>query len=730
MLTKGSRQKIGMTLTACGIYLSLSNVAIGQELYDLLAPKDRPIQQTAITPVATEAASAYTSQPVNNTVNADLTNSRNQVVEKTPETKSSESSVKQPEEKVKVVSTSSQINESSSKEGQSITESRPPIVVAEPVVINRSQTVNTSMEALPASNSNANSITTSNVIDASETSTVSNQYVTSMSEVTLTDYIDPAGDEFESNLSELVNIDFKRSGDTANVIVKFNNDIPQYSFIEAQGRVNITFEETVLDDNAYVQVDVKQFGTSVEQLETFESNNRSRLEITYDGNVKIAKTEGKNQIRFSLTPLTEKQVEEAQGQIYSGKPISLDFQDVPVRQVLQIIAQVNGFNLVTTDTVNGNVTISLSGVPWDQALDMILRIRGLDKRLEGNILLIAPSEELTARETAALQSKQQVQKLSELKSANLTINYAKANELASILQSSNGGILSDRGTVSVDERTNTLLIRDTQESIDEAQKIIKALDIPVKQVLIESRMVTVRENAGEQLGVRWGFTGNFNDGAVSGGLTAADQANRGQVPSEITDRLNVNLPVASAAGRIGFQIASLVDGNILDLELSALETENQGEIIASPRITVANQQEAYIEQGTEIPFVQATSSGATSVEFKKAVLSLRVTPHITPDNRIILNLVVTQDTRGETVSTSTGPAVAIDTQEISTQVLVENGETIVLGGIFQQISTADQSKVPLFGDLPVVGRLFSTTGSVEEKRELLIFVTPKIITSG
>jgi type IV pilus assembly protein PilQ len=322
-----------------------------------------------------------------------------------------------------------------------------------------------------------------------------------------------------------------------------------------------------------------------------------------------------------------------------------------------------------------------------------------------------------------------VQSLAELSSTNIAVNYARATELATILKSAEGGILSDRGTVTVDERTNTLLIRDTQASIDEARKTIDLLDIPVKQVLIESRMVTVRDNAGEQLGVRWGFTGNTSDGAVSGSIEGADIANSGLVPSDITNRLNVNLPVSSAAGRIGFQISNLLDGNILDLELSALESENKGEIIASPRITVANQQEAYIEQGTEIPFVQSTSSGATSVEFKKAVLSLRVTPQITPDNRIILNLVVTQDTRGDTVSTSTGPAVAIDTQEIKTQVLVQNGETIVLGGIFQQISTSDVSKIPILGDIPYVGSLFRTTTVVEEKRELLIFVTPKIITT-
>jgi type IV pilus assembly protein PilQ len=545
------------------------------------------------------------------------------------------------------------------------------------------------------------------------------------------DLVDPQGQSKLAELSRINGIDFNRNVDTANIVVDIDTSgsgtLPQISLIEAQGKVTLSFAQTHLNDDQYVEIDVSQFGTSVQKIETFQSENESRLEIIYSGSVRVKKTQTDEQVQISLSPMSEDEVAESQGKIYEGKPISLDFQDVPVRQVLQIIAQVNGFNLVTTDTVNGNVTISLSAVPWDQALDMILKIRGLDKRLEGNILLIAPSEELSARETQVLQSKQNVQSLAELKPANIVVNYAKAIELAEILKSPDGGILSPRGSVSVDERTNTLLIRDTQESIDEARATIQALDIPVRQVLIESRMVTVRESAGEQLGVRWGFTGNSQDGSTSGSLLGADTANRGRVPEEITDRLNVNLPVASAAGRIGFQIASLIDGNILDLELSAMESENQGEIIASPRITVANQQEAYIEQGTEIPYVQATSSGATSVEFKKAVLSLKVTPHITPDNRIILNLVVTQDTRGETVQTPTGPAVAIDTQEIKTQVLVENGETIVLGGIFQQITTTDQSKVPLFGDLPVVGKLFSSSGYVDEKRELLIFVTPKII---
>ena len=320
-----------------------------------------------------------------------------------------------------------------------------------------------------------------------------------------------------------------------------------------------------------------------------------------------------------------------------------------------------------------------------------------------------------------------VAELAPLVSSSIQINYAKAADMAVILSSAEGSILSPRGSVTVDERTNTLLVRDTQASIDQARSTVEQLDIPVKQVLIESRIVTVLDNFDEQIGVRWGFSDRNGDDGVSGSIEGAGTIAGGTVPA-LAERLNVNLPVTGAAGSIGVQVAQLVDGTILDLELSALETENKGEVIASPRIMVANQQESYIEQGTEIPFVQATSSGATSVEFKQAVLSLRVTPQITPDNRIILDLVVTQDTQGETVSTSTGPAVAIDTQEISTQVLVENGATIVLGGIFQQETNRNKSQVPLLGDLPVVGRLFKNSQEEIEKRELLIFVTPKIIT--
>lgn len=416
----------------------------------------------------------------------------------------------------------------------------------------------------------------------------------------------------------------------------------------------------------------------------------------------------------------------ADSKAYHGKLISLNLNNLPIADVLKILAEENNLNLVTSDSVAGAITLNLQDVPWDQALEIVLQIKGLDKRLNGNILLVAPAEELAAQEAAALQSQQQVAQLAPLLTSHIRVNYAKAAGLADILKTSSGGILSERGSVTVDERTNTLLLRDTADAIAIAKATITSLDIPVRQVLIESRMVTVRNNFDEQLGVRWGLSKAGNNKYLAGSLEGASAlAQTGN--ATLADRLNVNLPVANPAGRIGLMMGDIIDGAILDLELSALESENKGEIIASPRITVANQQEAYIEQGQDIPYVEASSSGATSVSFKKAVLSLKVVPQITPDNRIIMDLVVTQDTRGETVSTPTGPAVAIDTQEIKTQVLVNNGETIVLGGIFQQVSASDRSQVPVLGDIPVLGQLFSNNSVVNEKRELLIFVTPRII---
>lgn len=541
--------------------------------------------------------------------------------------------------------------------------------------------------------------------------------------------VDPVSATTQASTSRLTNVEFHRSTEGAGLVtIEFDNDKFQILLSKEDGNLLLTLPGVALAQNQLMRLDVTDFGTPLNAVETYQETSQSSVIFDITGEfIHKYRREG-TRLELEISQATDQQTESLVTQ-YMGDPISLDFQDVPVRQVLQIIAQVNGFNLVTTDTVEGNVTINLTEVPWDQALNMILKIKGLDQRLEGNILLIAPAEELAARDKQVLQNLKQVEDLAPLVSKHVQVNYAKAADLATILKSSDGSILSENGTTTVDERTNTLIIRDTEKSIETAVSMIRILDIPVKQVLIESRMVTVRDGVDEQIGIRWGYSDQQDTDGISGSLTASDAISGGQIPS-IADRLNVNLPVSTPAGRIGVTVARLIDGTILDLELSALEQENKGEIIASPRITVANQHEAYIEQGTEIPYVQATSSGATSVEFKKAVLSMKVTPHITPDNRIILDLVVTQDTRGETVSTPTGPATAIDTQEISTQVLVENGETIVLGGIFQQTISDANSQVPLLGDLPIVGNLFKKTQKVNDKRELLIFVTPKILTDA
>ncbi|AWL13201.1 Type IV pilus bioproteinis and competence protein PilQ [Saliniradius amylolyticus] len=544
--------------------------------------------------------------------------------------------------------------------------------------------------------------------------------------------VDPNATNVAVQQHQLTDIEFHRSADgAAKVMVSFDKSGVDAAVVQGEQQVEVLLPGTELAKDQLYKLDVTDFATPVTQLETFQSEEQSRILFSLSEPVTVRQQNNGSVMTLELVPKPKEA--QQQGKVssgFEGAPISLDFQDVPVREVLQIIAQVNGFNLVTTDTVTGNVTVSLSNVPWDQALAMILKIKGLGKREEGNILLIAPAEELAQRETQRLESERQVQELAPLRSKTIQINYAKASDIATILKSEEGGILSERGSVTVDDRTNSVLVRDTAESIREAEVMVKQLDIPVKQVLIESRMVTVRDNVTEELGIRWGFSDQQDSDGVSGSLEGAEAIAGGSIPS-LNNRLNVNLPAASGnAAKIGFHIAKLADGTILDLELSALEQENKGEIIASPRITVANQHEAYIEQGTEIPYVQSTSSGATSVEFKKAVLSLKVTPHITPDKRIILDLVVTQDTRGDTVSTSTGPAVAIDTQEIATQVLVENGETVVLGGIFQQNKTNAINKVPLFGDLPVVGGLFRNKQDLAEKRELLIFVTPKVMTDA
>ena len=434
--------------------------------------------------------------------------------------------------------------------------------------------------------------------------------------------------------------------------------------------------------------------------------------------------------------------------VYEGEKLTLNFQDIETRAVLQLLADVSGRNIVVSDTVQGNVTLRLQGVPWDQALDIVLATKGLDMRENGNVIIVAPSEEIAARELADLESRKEIKELEPMLAEYLQVNYAKASDLADLISGGNGGktLLSDRGSVGIDERTNTLLLQDTVDRIASIRKLVATLDIPVRQVLIESRIVVVNDDFSRDLGIRWGATvvkesgdgiittsggANATDGVVN---DAADNINTTGTPfpvgiPNLDDRFNINLPVANPAGR--FALAILDDDYLIALELSALQAEARGEVVSSPRVITANQKEANIKQGVEIPYQEASSSGATTTQFKEAVLSLTVTPQITPDDRIIMDLLVTKDSVGEVIATERGGTVpSIDTRSIETQVLVNNGQTVVLGGIYETEQGETVTKVPFLGDIPFVGYLFKSTRVTSEKSELLIFVTPKILKEG
>jgi len=523
-------------------------------------------------------------------------------------------------------------------------------------------------------------------------------------------------------VNSIHSLDFKRGSEgQGKLLVYLDNSSVAVDIRRRDQQLIAEFQSTYIPDELLYIMDVVDFATAVEKIESFKEDGKTRLifDIKDQYNYRYDQLDTLFMIEISEKP--QDQTESA----YQGKAISLNFQDIPVRTVLQLIADFNGFNLVITDSVSGNITLRLDDVPWEQALDIILKVKGLGKRLDGNVLMIAPAAELAAKKRAQLESENEVASLAPLYSEFIQINYAKAADVSAMLSSGNISLLSPRGAASVDSRTNTLLIKDTAAVIDAVKNMVEILDIPVRQVVIEARMVTVDDSVGLELGVKWGMTSVDSESGTSGSIEGIEGTQSGS--SSIGDRLNVNLPVTDAAGTIAFKIAKLASGDILDLELSALESENKAEIIASPRITTADQQTAYIEQGTEIPYVESASSGATSVAFKKAVLSLTVTPQITPDNKVILDLVITQDSVGETVAAGTGSAVAIDTQKIGTQVLVDNGETLVLGGIYQQRTSRDVTKVPLLGDIPYLGALFRTTNDQSTKSELLIFVTPRIV---
>lgn len=550
-----------------------------------------------------------------------------------------------------------------------------------------------------------------------------------------------------NNERSVTKIDFRRGdkGEGRVLLTLSEAGIPM-DISEEFGKIVVSFTNTSLPKDLHQRLDVLDFATPVKTIDSFQIDGNSRVLIEPSNrNFTHLAYQTDKLFTIEFIPISKDELEEQKKSKfgYTGERLSLNFQDIPVRAVLQLIADFTGLNVVVSDSVDGNLTLRLKNVPWDQALDIILKAKGLSKRESGNVMLIAPSEEIAAQEKIDLEAQAQVTELAPIRSAFFEINFAKVADLASLFEGSGEdgslNLLSPRGSVIMDERTNTLIVKDTDTVISEIRRTLKILDIPVRQVLIESRIVIASDDFKKELGVRFGATSiqangvdglSATTGTINGANTIADSAignlaNNGTVfpvdsPAGI-DRLNVNLPVVGAAGTIAFTVLS--GGNLLDLELSALEAEANGEIISSPRVVTSDRHEAFIEQGVEIPYLSAASSGATQVQFKKAVLSIKVTPQITPDDRVIMDLSVNKDAVGQIFAN----IPSIDTRQVTTQVLVNNGDTIVLGGIYETETRNELDKVPVLGDLPLIGSLFRRTLESIEKQELLIFVTPKIL---
>ena len=537
------------------------------------------------------------------------------------------------------------------------------------------------------------------------------------------------------------NIDFRR-GDAGEgrVVVTLTDSGIVADIREEGGKIIIGYQDAKLPKNLQQSLEVIDFATPVKSIDTFQDGDDIQMIISPTGDYEHLSYQSDKTLTIDVKPLTPAQKASIKKTQYAGEKLSLNFQDIEVRAVLQLLADFTGLNVVVSDSVQGSITLRLKNTPWDQALDIILKAKGLAMRKNGSVMLVAPGDEIAAREKLELESQKQLAELSPLRSELIQVNYAKAAQIASIIKSDANTLLSERGNVTVDERTNILLVRDTIDRLSEIRKLIASLDIPIKQVLIESRIVIANDGFSRDLGTRIGVraqqkSGNntlltagrasgLNSGATNSLSTPPGRHSAlNDVEADEEKDFNINFPVTAGSSPGSFAVGLLTNTALLDLELTALQTEGKGEVVSNPRLITSNQKEASIEQGTEIPYAQSSSSGAATVAFKKAVLSLTVTPQITPDDRVILDLHVTKDSVGERFN----DVPSIDTREIQTQVLVDNGETVVLGGIFEQIKSKDSRKVPLLGDIPLLGWLFRSTSVVDQKEELLIFVTPKIL---
>lgn len=545
----------------------------------------------------------------------------------------------------------------------------------------------------------------------------------------------------------VTNVDFRRGGNgEARILINLSDPRIPVDLRDQQGEIVLNVVGASLAKELERRLDVSDFATPVQTIDVFETDGNTRIVIKAAGDYDQLAYQSNDVYTVEVKEYREELVEERREQVWEGEKLSLNFQDIEVRSVLQLIADFTSLNVVVSDSVQGSITLRLKNVPWDQALDIILKTKGLGMRQNGNVLLIAPAEEIAAREKQELQDQQSIEKLLPLRTELIQINYAKASDIAGLLIASKAlegadgeegsnalaTVLSSRGSVMVDQRTNTLLVRDTEPSLVAVRRLIGKLDIPVRQVLIESRIVIASDDFSRELGVRFGVNDQgdpSNDGNrrlyTSGSLSGTNQQINGE-PLELADRLNVDMPVNNPAGSFGLALAKLPLGLLLELELSAAQAESKAEVVSSPRVITSNQKQAVIRQGVEIPYLQASSSGATNVSFKEAVLKLEVTPAITPDDRVNMDLAVHKDNVGELFA----GIPSIDTRSVETLVLVENGQTVVLGGIYETETSRDVRRVPFFGDIPVVGALFRSTTQTSDKSELLIFVTPKIISEN
>ena len=535
-----------------------------------------------------------------------------------------------------------------------------------------------------------------------------------------------------SSSNALADVDFRRGKDgEGRVIVDLGSTKAAVNLTELGGRIRLTMPDLEVPANLRRRLDVSDFATPVTRIDTFVEDGNAVIEIRPEGEYDYIAYQSGREFTVSVEELSQEEAEIRREEKfpYTGEKLSLNFQDIEVRSVLQLIADFTGLNLVASDTVGGSITLRLQNVPWDQALDLILKTKGLDKRQIGNVLLVAPADEIAAREKLELETSKQIAELAPVRLDIIQVNYAKAEDVVALIQADEE-LISSRGFVSSDKRTNTITIRETAGKLEEIRRLVTTWDVPVRQVSIEARIVRAQTNVAEDIGVRWGGAAYNVDGddvvTIGGSLgtlqEARDAAGGGSNTISFPGALGVDLGV-SGEGASSFAIGWGSDDFLVDLELSALESDGRAEVVSQPRVVTADRQTASIKSGEEIPYQKAASSGATSVSFKEAVLSLEVTPQITPDDKIIMDLVVNQDSRGEV----TAGIPSINTNEVMTQVLVANGETVVLGGIFQSEVTTQTTKTPFLGDIPYLGRLFKRTEHINERSELLIFITPKII---